>query len=59
MCLEKYLSRNFRDPKKDELFSLEQGGMFLAAYEPKFDVVCLSLLMSPSLMCCLDMLCSL
>ena len=30
------MPRTFRDRNKDEFMALEQGGMFVAAYEAKF-----------------------
>ena len=36
LFLEKYMPRTFRDRNKDEFMALEQGGMFVAAYEAKF-----------------------
>ncbi|WMV32385.1 hypothetical protein MTR67_025770 [Solanum verrucosum] len=36
LFLEKYVPRTLRDRKKDEFMALEQGGMFVAAYEAKF-----------------------
>ncbi|KAH0673662.1 hypothetical protein KY284_024749 [Solanum tuberosum] len=33
---EKYVPRTLRDHKKDEFMALEQGGMYVAAYEAKF-----------------------
>ncbi|WMV37146.1 hypothetical protein MTR67_030531 [Solanum verrucosum] len=36
LLLEKYVPRTLRDRKKDEFMALEQGGMFVAAYEVMF-----------------------
>ncbi|WMV26670.1 hypothetical protein MTR67_020055 [Solanum verrucosum] len=36
LFLEKYVFRTLRDRKKDKFMTLEQGGMFVAAYEVKF-----------------------
>ncbi|KAH0658132.1 hypothetical protein KY289_026880 [Solanum tuberosum] len=36
LFLEKYVPRTLRDRKKDEFMALEQGGMYVAAYESKF-----------------------
>lgn len=36
LFLEKYVPLTLRDCKKDEFTLLEQGGMFVVAYEAKF-----------------------
>lgn len=38
LFLEKYVPRTLRDRNKDEFRALEQGGMTVASYEPKFHV---------------------
>ena len=36
LFMEKYIPRTFRDRRRDEFLCLEQGRMFVAAYEAKF-----------------------
>ena len=36
LFMEKYIPRTFRDRRRDEFLSLEQGRMSVAAYEAKF-----------------------
>lgn len=36
LFLEKYMPQTFRDRKKNEFMDLEQGGMYVTAYEARF-----------------------